>query len=292
MAELWWIMLVGSVVVFGVVVMLIAIGVLERRAAPSTDDRRARGLVLVGGIAAPIVVLSALFALVLRTLPATSAPQAGRTRLTVEVVGKQWFWEARYPGADAVTANEIHIPARTSVLLRVRTADVIHSFWLPRLNRKIDLIPGKLNEIELRADEPGVYRGQCAEFCGLQHANMAFLVYADRPEAFRRWLARQAAPRAAPSTPAQNHGERVFLEKACAGCHTIRGTPADGQLGPDLTHLASRSTLASVTIPNTKGDLAAWVLDPQHVKPGNKMPGIDLSGRDLDALLAYLESLE
>ena len=290
-ATLWWVMLVGSVVVFGVVLLLIVIAVLRRRAESAGDDRRAEGLVLAGGIVAPIVVLSLLFVLILRALPATSAPKRGHTRLTVEVVGKQWFWEVRYPGTPAVTANEIHIPARTPVLLRVQSADVIHSFWVPRLNRKIDVIPGKVNQIELRADAPGIYRGQCAEFCGLQHANMAFLVYADRPDAFRRWLARQAKPRIAPTGAAAQRGEQVFLS-TCAGCHTIRGTAADGTLGPDLTHLASRSTLAAVTIPNSTGRLAEWVFDPQHVKPGNKMPALRLSGPDFQALLAYLGGLK
>jgi len=289
-ATLWWIMLIGSVVVFGVVLLLIVLALLRRRAASTTDDRRAVGLVFAGGITAPILVLSLLFVLVLRTLPATSAPKPGRTRLTVEVVGKQWFWEVRYPGTNAVTANEIHIPAGTPVLLRVRSADVIHSFWVPRLNRKIDVVPGKVNEIELRADKPGSYRGQCAEFCGLQHANMAFLVYAERPDAFRRWLAREARPRVAPAATQSERGERVFLT-ACAGCHAIRGTPATGELGPDLTHLASRTTLAAVTIPNSKGYLGAWVLDPQHVKPGNKMPALRLADDDFAALLVYLESL-
>jgi cytochrome c oxidase subunit 2 len=163
---------------------------------------------------------------------------------------------------------------------------VIHSFWVPELNRKIDLIPGRTNAILLRADRPGVYRGQCAEFCGLQHANMAFQVFADPPGRFRRWLAAQARP-----ATAHGNGERAFLGVGCAACHTIRGTPADGDVGPDLTHVASRTTLAAVTIPNNRGTLAAWIADPQHVKPGNKMPALDLKGPELQALRAYLETL-
>jgi cytochrome c oxidase subunit 2 len=172
-----------------------------------------------------------------------------------------------------------------------RTADVIHSFWVPELNRKIDMIPGHPNRILLYADQAGTYRGQCAEFCGLQHAHMALEVVAEPAARFRAWLRAQSAPAATPRSPAQRAGERVFLTNQCASCHTIRGTPARGQVGPDLTHLASRTTLAALTIPNRPGYLAGWVLDPQHVKPGAEMPGLNLSGPDFQALLAYLESL-
>src|SRR5581483_7630457 len=163
--------------------------------------------------------------------------------------------------------------------------------WVPELNRKIDTIPGRDNAEFLRADRPGVYRGQCAEFCGLQHAHMAFLVYADPPARFRAWLANMAKPRPAPATAETRKGEQVFLSYGCGGCHTIRGTSADGSLGPDLTHLATRSTIASVTLPNTKGYLGGWILDPQHAKPGNKMPGFNLSGPQVQALLDYLPEL-
>jgi cytochrome c oxidase subunit 2 len=285
-ATLWWVMFAGAWIVFAVVVMLLAVAVLRRRSAGRGDDRRSLRLIFGGGVIAPVIVLSALFGFALRTLPATSAPK-GRAALTVLVIGHQWFWEVRYPGTDAVTANEIHIPARTSVRLEVRTADVIHSFWVPELNRKIDLIPGRTNAILLRADRPGVYRGQCAEFCGLQHANMAFEVVADPPARFRSWLDREGRPAAA-----RGDGESAFAGVGCAACHTIRGTGADGDVGPDLTHVASRTTLAAGTIPNTRGTLAAWIADPQHIKPGNKMPRLDLSGPEVRAVVAYLDSLK
>jgi cytochrome c oxidase subunit II len=285
-ATLWWVMLIGAWIVFGVVVMLLAVAFIRRRTQGSGDDRRARRLILIGGAVVPAVVLSALFALAIRTLPATSAPK-GRAALTVLVVGHQWFWEVRYQGTDAVTANEIHIPARTPVRLEVRSADVIHSFWVPELNRKIDLIPGRTNAVLLRADRVGIYRGQCAEFCGLQHANMAFEVFADPPARFRAWLARQARP-----AVAGGEGQQVFLAFGCAACHTIRGTSADGDVGPDLTHIASRATLAAGTIPNNQGSLAAWIVDPQHIKPGNRMPALGIQGDQLQPLLAYLERLK
>jgi cytochrome c oxidase subunit 2 len=211
--------------------------------------------------------------------------------MRIDVTGHQWWWEVRYPGTDAVTANELHIPTGTSIDLVVHTADVIHSFWVPRLNRKIDTIPGQDNHILLYADKPGRYRGQCAEYCGLQHAHMAMYVFAQPPAEFRAWLAKEAAPAPAPLSALGQRGEDVFLSNACADCHTIRGTPAQGEIGPDLTHLAERTTLAALTVPNRSADLLSWIRDPQHFKPGTKMPGLDLSDADFDALAQYLREL-
>jgi cytochrome c oxidase subunit II len=171
------------------------------------------------------------------------------------------------------------------------TADVIHSFWVPQLNRKIDLIPGRTNRALLYADKPGTYRGQCAEFCGDQHAHMALEVDAQEPAGFRAWLADMRRPARASSTGSQHRGEQVFLTQACSACHTIRGTAAKGDIGPDLTHLASRTSLAAVTIPNRRDTLGDWIADPQHVKPGNRMPGLHLSGGDFQSILDYLQSL-
>jgi cytochrome c oxidase subunit 2 len=293
-AHLWWGMLIGAAVVFAVVCMALMVALVKGRGRDRpqrTDSRRVQAVVAVGGFAVPLAVLVTLFVLTLATLPAVSAPRPGTTRLTVEVTGKQWFWAVRYPGTRAVTANEIHIPAGERVRVVARSTDVIHSLWVPELNRKIDMIPGRTSSILLQADE-GVYRGQCAEFCGLQHANMAFLVVAEPPARFKAWLARQAGGAPSPATAAERRGAEIFGAAGCSGCHTIRGTDATGRVGPDLTHLASRQTLAAVTIPNSKGYLAGWILDPQHVKPGNKMPGLDLSGDQLQALLAYLEDLK
>jgi cytochrome c oxidase subunit II len=210
--------------------------------------------------------------------------------MTIDVIGHQWFWEVRYPGTAAVTANEIHIPARTRVNVVGRSADVIHSFWVPQLNRKIDLIPGRTNRTLLYADKPGVYRGQCAEFCGVQHAHMGLEVFADPPARFRAWLANMARPTPAAATPEQRRGEQAFLTDSCASCHTLRGTPANGDVGPDLTHLATRTSLAAETIPNTPAYLAQWVHDPQSVKPGNRMPALQIKPGDFKALISYLTS--
>ena len=294
--ELFWIMLAGCLVGLGVVASFLLLGWF-RRNRPGLPggggDSAGTALVVALGVGLPIAVLSVLFWYSdVHVLRDTAAPAAASTGLTVEVVGHQWFWEVRYPGTEAITANEIHIPVRTRVNLVATTADVIHSFWVPRLNRKIDMIPGHPNRIVLYASRPGVYRGRCSEFCGLQHANMQLLVFAEPEEAFRRWLANMASPAAEPGTSAELGGQEVFLLNACAGCHTIRGTGAEGKVGPDLTHLQSRQTIAAVTLGNSRGGLAGWILDPQHAKPGNRMPRLELSDRDLQNLLAYLERLE
>ena len=294
-ARLWWVMLIASALIFGVVLVLIFVAVLRRRGqdqAPPTTSRGGLWIPAVGGIAVPIVVLAALFALTLRTLPKTSPASASATGLTVQVVGRQWFWDVTYPQQGIRTANEIHVPVGVPVNVEVTSADVVHSFWVPELNRKIDMIPGKTNRVTLEADKAGTFRGQCAEFCGLQHAHMAFYVVAEPKAKFDQWLARESKPAALPATPELQRGQQVLLGSACVYCHTIDGTNASGTVGPDLTHLASRRSLAAGLLPNSRGYHGGWILDPQHLKPGNKMPGTDLTGPELQALLAYLESLE
>jgi cytochrome c oxidase subunit 2 len=295
-ASLWWWMLAVATIVFGgaVGLLLLAWRRRTRSGLPllGENERASVGLVIAFGIAIPAIVLTALFvAADLYVLPKTDAPQAKATALAVTAIGHQWFWEVRYPGTRAVTANEIHIPARTPVNLIARTADVIHSFWVPELNRKVDMIPGKTNRIELFAEEPGTYRGQCSEFCGLQHANMAFEVIAEPRPRFEAWLAHMAEPALAPASAAARRGERDFMGDGCAGCHTIRGTEAKGTVGPDLTHLATRSTLAAVTIPNRHGFLNRWVRNPQSIKPGDRMPGLDLSDSQFRSIVDYLAGL-
>jgi cytochrome c oxidase subunit 2 len=211
--------------------------------------------------------------------------------MTIQVTGRQWFWDVDYPDHHVRTANEIHIPVDETVTIVALSGDVIHSFWVPELNRKIDMIPGRRNVIRLRADRAGVFRGQCAEFCGLQHAHMAFTVVAEPRDALDAWLAREARPAPQPQTPAEQRGQQVLLGSACVYCHTIDGTNASGRIGPDLTHLASRQAIGAGVVPNTPGYLAGWILDPQHLKPGNKMPATALTGPQLQDLLAYLRTL-
>ena len=293
--HLWWLMLAGAAVGFGSVVLLLFLGWARRDRAGlpgGGGERRETALVVLLGVVVPVTVLVLLFAYAnVFVLRSTAAPAPGSTAMTIRVIGHQWFWEVRYPGTRAVTANEIHIPVGVRVDLVGTTDDVIHSVWIPELNRKVDLIPGRRNRILLEADRPGRFRGQCSEFCGLQHAHMAVEVVAQPRARFRAWLASMSRPARAPATPLERRGEQVFLSNACSGCHEIRGTAARGRLGPDLTHLASRRMLAALTLPNRPADLAEWIADPGHAKPGAKMPALPLTARQLHALVAYLESL-
>jgi cytochrome c oxidase subunit II len=216
--------------------------------------------------------------------------------MVINVTAHQWWWEAMYddhePSRVFYTANELHVPVGKPVMVRLRSTDVIHSFWVPNLHGKRDLIPGRELLISFRADKAGVYRGQCAEFCGHQHAKMAFLVIAETPEEYERWAEAQRQSAREPQREEEKRGQAVFMSSPCMMCHTIQGTTAQGKTAPDLTHIASRRTLAAATLPNTRGSLAGWILDPQGVKPGVNMPPIALAAEDLHALLAYLESLE
>jgi cytochrome c oxidase subunit 2 len=295
-AQLWWWMLgVASIFFLGAVGLLILSWIRRDRPGLPIIGRSesANTRLVVGfGIVIPALVLIALFAISdLYVIGSTQAPAAGSTAMTIRVVGHQWFWEVRYPGTTAVTANEIHIPVRTRVEVVAKTADVIHSFWVPELNRKVDMIPGQTNTTLLYADHAGVYRGQCAEFCGLQHAHMAMRVFVQPRWRFHAWLRNASRPAAPPTTAAQRGGERVFMSSQCASCHAIRGTSARGTVGPDLTHVGSRTTLAADTIPNGRRWLRRWIHDPQAIKPGNKMPALKLSASQLRALVAYLRSL-
>jgi cytochrome c oxidase subunit 2 len=249
-----------------------------------------QGMVLTFGIALPAVVLIALFGVAnVYLIKQTSPPLPSSTALTVEVIGHQFWWEVRYPGTRVITANEIHIPSRTRVNVVAVTADVIHSFWVPALNRKVDMVPGRRNRVLLYASQPGTYRGQCSQFCGFQHAHMAFQVVAQPPAAFREWLARAGSPATGGSSAAT--GRQLFMTRQCASCHRIAGTSAQGFIGPDLTHVASRRWLAALTIPNTPRWLTAWITNPQSIKPGSRMPDLGLSRTDIAALVAYLETL-
>jgi cytochrome c oxidase subunit 2 len=218
-----------------------------------------------------------------------------RNALHIEVTANQWWWEARYDDAQAsnvfTTANEIHIPVGRPVVLTLKSSDVIHSFWVPNLHGKKDLIPGRTATLHLQADKAGTYRGQCAEFCGYQHTFMAFLVIAEPPERYEAWAVRQRAPAAEPAGSRELRGKELFLTTNCVMCHTIEGTGANARKGPDLTHLALRETLAAGTLRNTPEDLRSWIRDPQAHKPGANMPASNLAPQDIEALVAYLRGL-
>ena len=227
-----------------------------------------------------------------------SLSSLGQTQngMTIEIIGNQWWWYVRYLNDDAsrivVTANEIHIPVGRPVMIRGTSKDVIHSFWVPNLHGKRDFIPSRVNTEWIEADRPGRFRGQCAEFCGIQHAHMALWVVAESANQFEAWMRAQLQPSVAPADPENVRGQQVFLNNACVYCHAISGTPAAGQVGPDLTHFGSRFALAAGTLPNTKGNLAGWIADPQNVKPGNHMATVPLKPEDVEPLLDYLESLK
>ena len=296
-ATLWWWMLGVAGVVLGGALVMLAIGWLRRRRPGlpliGGNERLSWALVIAFGILIPLAVNVAVFVTAnFVVAKATDAPLPGTTAMTIRIIGHQWWWEVRYPGGRAVTANEIHIPVGARVNVVATTADVIHSFWVPQLNRKIDMIPGQRNRVLLEADRVGRYRGQCAEFCGLQHAHMAMYVDADPPQRFRAWLRRAAASRTPPTSALARQGEQLFDGNACASCHEIRGTSAQGHIGPDLTHVAGRSTLAALTIPNRPRALLDWIRDPQHVKPGNRMPALGLTAAEYRAIAAYLEGLK
>jgi cytochrome c oxidase subunit II len=293
-ASTWWLMLGAASAVVVVVGVLVLVGALGRRRASTdatTEPRWSRGLILVGGVVVPLVVVGALWGVTLRDMAELSAP-AGSTALEIEVIGHRWWWQVRYPERGVETANDIHIPAGEPVRLVLESIDVIHSFWVPELGVKTDMIPGRANAMWLQADRPGVYRGQCAEFCGIQHANMIFFVVAHPPAEFDAWLDNEAGDAAEPEDGVEAAGREVFLSAPCVACHTIRGVSEEGALGPDLTHFGSRRSIGAGAVPNTMANLLAWIPNAQAIKPGNRMPPIPLDTDELEALAAYLESLE
>jgi cytochrome c oxidase subunit 2 len=301
LARLIW-FFTGLCTVVWILVMIVVVISLFRRRLPAGDplalnaaSERGKTMVVIAALGVTAVILIGLTLLSFfanRTLAAIGSDAA----LTIRVTGHQWWWEVRYENAQPsrilTTANEIHIPAGESVRLLLTSADVIHSFWIPSLAGKLDLIPGHMNVLDIKADKPGVYRGQCAEFCGAQHANMGTFIIADPRPKFDAWLNDQLQSAAVPTSAEAKAGEKLFLKHACVMCHKISGTKAGGTVAPDLTHIASRQTLAAGTLTMSRGNLAAWIADPQGIKPGSNMPVVALSGDELNAIVSYLEGLK
>ena len=294
LATLWWIMAAGAVVIF---LFVIGCAVYATRVAPRAHpDFAGTWFILGGGVALPVVVLSALltYSFVLgRDLSRAPGPEA----LRIEVIGKQWWWEVRYRppggGEPVVSANELRLPVGEPVELVLSATDVIHSFWLPAIAGKRDMIPGRTTHLVLEVEEPGIWRGQCAEYCGGPHALMAFYAIAQAQGDFAAWLEREAQTAKEPDDSFLASGKALFHESGCGACHTIRGTPANGELGPDLTHLGNRHSLAAGILPNNVGTIAGWIADAQHIKPANRMPSFNtFTGRELRAIAAYLASLK
>ncbi|WP_181919558.1 cytochrome c oxidase subunit II [Alkalilimnicola ehrlichii] len=295
-ARLWWVLFWGSVVLGGGTIALV-LYVVTRPHERAPRIGSGMGVMIGGGVVLPVVTLWALLiygvSLGTRQVGGEEPPA-----LTIEVVGHRFWWEVRYPDPVepdeyVVSANEIHIPAGVPVDFFVSSADVIHSFWVPNLGGKIDMIPGRVNQIRLQANEPGVFRGQCAEYCGPQHARMAFFVRAHPPEAFEEWLAAERGEAEEPTSDLAVQGREQFFQQACMECHTIRGTPARGRAGPDLTRLGARKTLGAGTLEMSEENIAEWIAHNQQLKPGNRMlPYEHLDEETLQALSAYLESLQ
>jgi cytochrome c oxidase subunit 2 len=296
-AGLWWVLLALGAAVYLLVLALLAGPILRRRRGGPDPGRRAgvpaaqaTRWILAGGVVLPAVVLSAALAASVETMH--DVPEVDGDALVVDVVAHQFWWSVSYPAAGVSTANEVHIPVGVPVEVRLTSDDVIHSFWVPDLAGKMDALPDGTNTLVLLADEAGVHDGRCAEFCGLQHARMDLVVVAEPRGEFTAWLEMQASSASEPTTGATRRGADVFAASDCGRCHTISGTEADGTDGPDLTHVASRRALAAGTVPNTTDQLRRWLRDPDAVKEGVDMPAAELSDEDLDALVAYLESLE
>jgi cytochrome c oxidase subunit 2 len=295
---LWWLMFWVTTAVF-VVVFALTLAAVWRGGRPRRfiDDKADKPLAAAVsfGVALTVVILFGLLGATMWTHRAVLALGA-ESAVTVNVTGHQFWWEFEYdeavPSQRVTTANELHIPVGRPVVLKVTSRDVIHSFWVPNLQGKRDLVPGITSAIWLQADRPGVYRGQCAEFCGRQHAHMAFDVVAEPDAQFERWLDAQRQVASAPPSPAATHGRDVFLTTQCVLCHTVRGTPAAGKVGPDLTHVGTRGKIASGTLQTKPDDIAAWVRDPQHIKPGSQMPPTRLNDADVQALSEYLVNLK
>lgn len=276
------------------IAVLLALALTRRRPAGNGDERAVNAIVGIGTAISTVLLFAALIAM-LRVLVAVAQPSRAPA-FTLHVTAYDWWWKARYPqnagtdGAAFDTANEIHIPVGMPVRIDLDSADVVHAFWVPALAGKTQTIPGQTNHQWIQADRPGVYRGQCTQYCGAQHAHMAFEVVAQTPDAFARWLDAQRKPAAAAATPAALRGEHVFDER-CAACHAVRGTDAHGAQAPDLTHLLSRRLIAAGALENTPANLHAWIAHAQQIKPGTLMPDFDLAPADAHDLDAWLTTL-
>lgn len=288
-----WTLLIGGTLVLAIV--LAALGVALFGSARLKARLGGEKAIWIGGFAFPVAVLTGLLVWGLWLTSSLSATRITGQEMRVRVIGEMWWWRVHYLDAQGREttrdANELHIPIGRPVLLELQAADVIHSFWVPRLGGKMDMIPGRTNRLLIQADKPGIYKGQCAEYCGGPHALMGFVVIAHEPEEFARWQASRSPAR----TPAAiaRQGSALFLASGCAACHTIRGTPANGLAGPDLTHIGSRSSLGAGILPNNPGTLAGWIADSQGIKPGNRMPAYrQFTGEELQALTAYLVALK
>lgn len=311
-ASMWYVAFALAILVYAIVGGLVVYGALRKPKASTTTDphdddiahvapvERPEGDTLgftgeskvlwIGGIIGPAIILAVLAVLTVTTTG--SLRNRGASATTVEITGEQWWWDVDYPAANYRTANEIHLPVNEPADLVITGGDVVHSFWAPDLAGKLDAIPGQVNHLRFTPTRIGTFEGACAEFCGLQHAHMGFLVIVQSRADFDRWLARATRPPAAPTEDAAIRGAALFQRLSCAGCHTVRGTSATGEFGPDLSDFGQRRTIGALVADNTPANLGRWIVDAPHMKPGVKMPPVPLSNSQRDDIVAYLESLK
>jgi cytochrome c oxidase subunit II len=300
---LFWIFVAICTAMYALVIGFLIAGIIRRRRADAHvvetgKHHESNPLLRTGLIAWVTLVTIGLVAMTIADFLAdrSDAKASSNERLSITVTGNQWWWEVEYNSSDPSktlrTANELHLPVGVPVRIRLQSNDVIHSFWVPSLAGKQDLIPGRETDVTIVPKKIGIYRGQCAEFCGVQHAKMALVVNVDSYPDFIKWWQHQLRPAAAPTSPLALAGYRYVTARECSMCHNISGTSASGRVGPDLTHFASRRAIASGALPMNRGNLYGWVADPQSVKPGTKMPTVGLEPRDLHAVVAYLETLK
>jgi cytochrome c oxidase subunit II len=290
-AGVWWLMFGLGAAVYAIVAFFVVWAIVRGRGKDVGEGRISDNSWIVwGGVVVPVVILGVLAGVTVQATSELRRPEANA--LQVHVVGKRWWWQVSYPGTPYVTANEIHLPAGRPVEIQLDSDNVIHSFWVPELAGKEDLIPGQHNVLRFTPKTPGTYIGECAEYCGLEHARMGFVVIVQSATDFDRWMTRERLTPLPPDSEAGAEGEAVFVSQACAGCHTIRGTPAQGTVGPDLTDFGARGTIGARTVENTPTNLAKWIVDAGSMKPGALMPPMPLSSRDVDNLVTYLEGLE
>ena len=290
---LWWLMFGLSAAVYVVVAGFILVAVVRgRRAGPEPPDaRKDERFIWIGGLLMPVLILAVLAVVTVTSTRDLRLDDPNAVR--IEVIGKRWWWDVRYPDERVASANEVHVPVDRPVDLILTSTDVIHSFWVPELAGKVDMVPGQVNHLRFTPKKAGVYRGVCAEFCDLGHANMAFMVVAEPAEEFARWLARAgSASGTTPQDEMAARGEVVFLRESCGGCHQVKGTTAQGTRGPDLSDFGSRRTIAAATVPNTPENLLEFIRDPSSVKPGVLMPSSpQIRDEEMQALVAYLGGL-
>jgi len=294
-ASTWWLMFALAVAVYIVVAALIGVAILRR--GPKVEEERRRRFenrfIAIGGLVIPIAILgitAVATVVVANELAPSSAAAEPQVQITVK--GEQWWWRIDYPQERIVTANEIHVPIGQRVDITLVSDNVIHSLWVPELNGKADLIPGQVNHLRFTATKTGRFDGRCAEFCGIQHARMEFVVFVDSAQDYQKWVATNRAATAEATGAAAQRGQQLLVSSSCAGCHAVAGTAAQGQLGPDLTHLASRKTLGAGTVDNTPDRLAQWLDHTQSLKKGAHMPEVDLTAQQIQDLVDYLKTLK